>query len=186
MPGKEQEIENLIRNDYPLPILQEMIAEIVIRTDKNHEAAIEKRFNAILKAMFGKPEKTVKERSENFIADLQEVAKLSQDPDSTEHYTKTIGKAAATVARERILLDFNRGDPIPKDLTIYVEQEIDTYRKALIRELESKNSIERIKLGQYRPDVLVNEEGYDFVEFEFIEALLQNWTKKYGSYWTKS
>ena len=135
MTEKEKEIKNLIRDDYGFPIFQELLAELIYETQKYNHGAMSRRYDSAIKSFLGKPEPASK-KDEIFQHDLREVAALSQKYSDNRKDEKSVGEAAATVARERIMKNYKRGDPIPKDLSDQKVNEIAAYTRKLKRELE--------------------------------------------------
>ncbi len=57
MEGKQikNKIRNLLKKDYPYQSLQELIAEIIIRTSDNHSDSIHTRYDKAIKVILGEP-----------------------------------------------------------------------------------------------------------------------------------
>ncbi|MDB5491909.1 MAG: hypothetical protein JWO78_1758 [Micavibrio sp.] len=183
MDDHYDEIQGLIRREYSHRYmgLQELIAEMVVKTNSYNRRGNQDRFDEILFLLIGHPTEPIKtQKQKNFIDDLRRAASLCKNPDPQHKKVLTVGEAAAVVSRQRFVATHLIGDKVPKNLTLKKDKDIGNYAKKLqrhlknsdidqlAREFESQSSEDEILIAEIDSDV------------GFVKSLISEWLERHS------
>lgn len=185
MATKKQEIEILIKKEYGYPILQELLAEFIYETRSMHTQSMEKRYNAVIKALIGSPRKEVKKAGYRDDTKLLARAavmttsclKKNLKPNEKRRFL-TASEACEEVARMDCLKKYKFQGCLPANLDEGDSAKIRATKTRLLGKLEGKVDYyarEHFKHGTEQAHAW--EEAMD--EIEYLEGLIPNWMKRY-------
>lgn len=186
---QEREIRKLIRDDYPLPVLQELIAEILLETCKGKR--LEKRFSLALEAIFGdEMEKETfgyidDERNliqiATFVGYSRTLKKLHPGKKSVGGFPTdlTEGKAAAEIARRVCITGYKNFSGPYKGNDEEIYQKIDATTRRLKSKMKGNLNayIKKYRISQLES---VTDEDFRDREVSFIVGLIPVWLSHYG------
>ncbi|MGB4107836.1 MAG: hypothetical protein WBK55_08580 [Alphaproteobacteria bacterium] len=178
MKDHYEEIHKLVREDYSYDFLslQELIAEMVIKTKEYNSMNSQERYDKILYLLIGHPQKdTQHEGSTDDSDDLRRLAALCKE------MGLTIGEAAAELSRQHYIENYKFGDGFPKDINHNDKARI----LSRARRLKLKMNENEIENHAKKHHEKLNEEWGMLTAIEkdvgFAKSLFSEWLDRYHS-----
>jgi hypothetical protein len=181
----EEDIVNLVREDYDYISFQFMLAEMVIKTQalSGTDLKVEKRYNEILKLFLGNPTTQIESAgSINDNEDLSRIAALYMRYKAAGE-PRTLGQIIADVSRLGVIPGYQLGDGKPKDYPPHLESAAERRRKRFERKFEEEGSVERFA-AMWDKQIQVEEEEMIYEASEgrdFAASLISLWLEAHKS-----
>jgi hypothetical protein len=178
MKDHYEEIHKLVREDYGYEFvaLQELIAEMVIKTQKYNKLDVKERYNKIISLLLGQPRKKIEKKgSKDDRDDLGRIAALCKEKGLS------IGEAAAEVARQHYIKGYKIGDGFPKEISHYDRAEILSHAKRVTTKIQ-ENEID-LHDQQFKERLKEEIEMLSNIERDvsLAKSLFSEWLERYHS-----
>lgn len=175
---KNKKINGLMREDYPFPFFQDLIAEIVIATSQYDKRALSIRYEQALKAILGKPKRpqTASDghRDEDDAFRAAALINSGKTPNG-EKISKT--KACEEIARRRVLgKRYKFFGQLPLNTYDDVHTKIQSRAKAILRKLKEHERLKRSYFNYQIEKMLFAETNEE--EVQMILDVFKSWKKR--------
>lgn len=189
MVTEEEKIESLIRDDYGLPVLQLLIAEIIYKTQDYNSEDLHKRFDKAMKAIMGEPTK-----KEKYIGNLDDEKLLIEAASLVKSCDYSISGACLHVAKRELIPNYRhpyttlkefkdrpkKADKIFDDLPDHERQAVDSCARRL-RDKLSKQDISKYAAKKLKMLLIdLDDEEELLEEPDYVRDLIENWLKLFG------
>lgn len=170
MATKRQTIKRLLRPDYGFPILQELLAELLYETKKLNKQDIDKRYDDLLRIVFGSPRKKI--LNEGYKDDD---ALLARAAIMVGAYKLSEGQACEEIAKLELIKDYRFRNKIKTALNDAQLQEVASLKKRLQRKLKGKVAVYARMHATHIHEAIAYEETHD-KELRLVRDWLQRYT----------
>lgn len=195
MTIKKQKIRRMLLNEYGYPALQQLIAELVYETSKFNGSDLNKRFETVMRALFGTPKNA---RENGYIDDTKllmrvamvikmgDLSKASSiktrsygaiDKASKEWRPLTIEEACLEIAKVEKIKGYKFNSHQMSEITDGEKAEIKALKKRLQSKL-SKNNIDYY--ARAYKEASIKDIIFEELELSFIKSLIPDWLEAYG------
>lgn len=186
MATKKQEMDRLIRKDYGHPVLQELLAEIVYETRHLNKQDLDKRYNAIIQALLGRPNKENKsvgyKDDEALLARAAVMTKVctkrNLKPKEKRRFLR-ISEACEEVARLKCVRGYKFQTDLPGNLDDFDRAQIRAMKLRLQGKLKGKVDYYATRhFAHGLRQEMAHQMAID--EIEYLKGFIPSWWRRYA------
>lgn len=177
---KTKDLSKLISHEYPCETLQELIAELVLKTEHLNDVDPNVRFTKIMDALLGKPEK------QKTISTRKEAAKFRKAYGIIKYtrapYNFTPFKACDAYIKCKYIPDHKPGTRPPRDLSDEIKQKIKREKGSLYNGVVKgnfKEIEEQFLAEQYTEYHDLEDQVLEIIQ---VKEWISSWLERYQKY----